>query len=82
MQRVPRTRADWLGRFLGFTMGERTGAVRWDWMRRNCLQGHDVHMLWWGHRSRLTGLVEILNSFSHSINQPTKTNINLKKLEK
>lgn len=74
IQRGSRTRADWLGRFLGFTMGERTGADRWDGMRRNCLQGHDVHMLWLGHRSRLTGLVEILTpSLTESASQQRPT---------
>lgn len=42
-QRTSRTRSDWLGRSLDFTGDERTGAVRWDGVRRNRLQGRDVH---------------------------------------
>lgn len=30
----PGTRADWLGRLLGFTTDERTGAARWDGIRK------------------------------------------------
>lgn len=73
IQRISRTLADWLGRYLDFTTGERTGAVRWDRMGRNRLQGHDVHntTVWLGHRGRLTGLVKILIP-SLTISQPTR----------
>lgn len=82
IQRISRTVADWLSRYLDFTTGQRTGAVRWDGMGRNRLQGHDVHNTTGvaGPPGQTNWISQDLDSFSHNqVNQQDQ--INPKKLE-